>query len=112
MLRAAWISGDPDNEGLTGADVQSTLPGSVFYAEQPAIGSYWALSRFVPTPEASSHASTPQGQVILARFIDIAIFAKAAGQKWSYRGDFVAGSCPTSLPTPVIAVWGLCKARS
>jgi hypothetical protein len=80
------------------------MPGSVYYAEQPAIGDYWAISGFVPTSEA--------GGGVLAQFNNVSVFNRASGGNWAYLGSFRPGSCPTMLPAPVYTAWGLCQVGS
>jgi|GEM_PF-2555918 len=108
LLRQVWVSAHPGGAPLTPADVQSTLPGSVYYASQPAVGYYWAVSQFVPTPEAQANASTPEGKAVLAQFAYVAIFAKAPGRGWAYAGAYRPGSCSSDVPAPVYRAWGFC----
>ena len=112
LLRQIWVSADPGRAGLTPKDVLSTLPGSVYYAEQPAIGNYWAISGFVPTAQAQAQASTPAGKAILAQFGYIAVFNQAPGRGWAYLGSFRPGSCSPTVPAPVYTAWGLCQVGS
>jgi hypothetical protein len=111
-LRQVWVNANPGGAGLTAEDVQSTLPGSVYYAEQPAIGEYWAISAFVPSPEAQVLASSPAGKALLAEFGYLSVFNKAPGRGWAYLGSFRPGSCSTVVPAPVYAAWGLCQVGS
>ena len=112
MLRHVWVAADPGGVGLKPADVRSTMAGSVFYAGQASIGTYWAISRFVPSARAIAGARTPAGKAILAQFSKIAIFDKASGRQWAYVGDFAPGSCPTSVPGTVFTAWDLCEVGS
>lgn len=112
LLREVWVSADPWGAGITAQDVQSTLPGSVYYAEQPAIGNYWAISAFVPTAQAQALASSPAGEALLEKFRYVSVFNKAPGRGWAYLGSFPPGSCPTVVPEPVYAAWGLCQVGS
>ncbi len=112
LLRQMWVSADPGRAGLSPEDVLSTLPGSVYYAEQPAIGNYWAISGFVPTAQAEAQASTPAGKAMLAQFGYIAVFNKAPGRGWAYLGSFRPGSCSPTVPAPVYTAWGLCQVGS
>ncbi len=112
LLRRAWVAADPGRSGLATADIASTLAGSVFYAEQPSAGMYWAISRFVPSPLLEQTASSRIGQAILAQFNDVAVFNQGRGHIWRYVGRFSPGSCPTNVPSPVSAAWGLCSVGS
>jgi hypothetical protein len=108
-LRQAWVAADPGGTGLSSADVQSTASGSVFYAEQQAIGTYWAIARFTPTAQTQSVPATAAGRALIAQFDDVAAFEKAPGQSWSYVGESSLGACSTGAPAPVLAAWDLCS---
>jgi hypothetical protein len=112
LISKVWVHARPGGAPLSAADVQSILPGSVFYAEQPAIVTYWAISRFVPSPLAESRSSTSAGKAVLAQFNDFAVFDKVPGRAWAYKGTFDPPACSVALPAPVLAVWGMCPARS
>jgi hypothetical protein len=112
LLRRAWVAADPGRSGLTAGDIASTLAGSVFYADQPSAGIYWAISRFVPSPLLQQTASSRIGKAILAQFNDIAVFDQAPGRVWRYVGGFPPGSCPTIVPSSVSAAWSLCSVGS
>jgi hypothetical protein len=112
LLRRAWVAADPGRSGLRTVDIASTLAGSVFYAEQPSVRTYWAISRFAPSPVLEQMASSRVGQAILAQFGDVSVFDKAPGHEWRYAGAFAPGSCPTNLPSTVSAAWGLCAVGS
>ena len=94
--------------GLTGADVRSTAPGSVFYAEQPALALYWAIASFVPSTGARSQGESTAGKVFLAQFRYVTVFNKAPGHPWAYAGESLHGPCSGPIPSPVLAAWDLC----
>jgi hypothetical protein len=102
------VSAAPGHAGITAADVLSTLPGSVYYAEQPAIAYYWAVSQFVPSASATALGSTPAGRAVLAQFASVAVFYKAPGRGWTYAGAYKPGTCSAVVPAPVYKVWGFC----
>jgi hypothetical protein len=106
LLRHVWVAADPGDVGLSAIDVQSTLAGSVFFATQPAISNYWAISSFVASARALSTASTTVGKARLAEFHTVAVFNKLPGQGWTYIGG--AAKCPASVPPPVFKAWGIC----
>jgi hypothetical protein len=112
LLRRTWARSAPGGVAMKSSDVLSTLAGSVFYAEQPAAHTWWAISQFVPSARAKSAASTAAGKALLAQFNDIGVFEKAPGRGWAYVGSFSAGTCPGTLPTPVLTSWGLCTVGS
>ncbi len=112
LLRMAWVSANPGRSGLVARDIASTLAGSVFYAEQPSAGIFWAISRFVPSPLLEQTAASRIGKLALAQFDKVAVFDQASGHAWRYVGAFVPGSCPTNVPGNVSAAWGLCSVGS
>jgi hypothetical protein len=103
-----WVDAHPGGVPMTGADVASTLDGSVFYADQPAIGTSWAISRFVPSAHAQAMAGTTAGRALLAQFNDTAIFVKVPGKSWAYLGEYTTTACGQSIPVPVLTSWGMC----
>jgi len=112
LLRRTWARADPGGAGMKASDVRSTLVGSVFYAEQPALHTYWAISQFVPSALAESRGNTPAGAALLAEFHGVAVFEKVPGRHWAYAGSFNTGACPGALPVPVLTTWGLCTVGS
>jgi len=110
LLRRAWVAADPGGTGITAADVRSTAPGSVFYAEQPSVNTYWAVSSFVPTAKAEALAGTARGKKLLEQFRMTAVFERTAGSRWAYVGSATGGACASSLPAPVFSAWGMCSA--
>jgi hypothetical protein len=112
LLRRTWARANPGGAGIKASDIQSTAVGSVFYAAQPAVHTYWAISQFVPSALAKSHSSTPAGAALLAEFHGTAVFEKVAAQHWAYVGSFNTGTCPGDLPLPVLTAWGLCTVGS
>ncbi len=109
VLTSLWADGHPGGVSMTVADVASVLPGSVFYAEQPAIGTYWAISRFVPSAHAQSEAGTTAGNALLAQFNATAMFVKVPGKDWAYLGEYVTTACGQAVPAPVLSSWGMCS---
>ena len=112
LLRRTWARANPGGAGIKASDILSTAVGSVFYAEQPAVHTYWAISQFVPSALAESRSSTPAGAALLAEFHGIAVFEKVAAHHWAYVGSFDAATCPAALPAPVVTAWGLCTVGS
>jgi hypothetical protein len=112
LLRRAWARSNPGGVKVKASDIQSTVVGSVFYAEQPAVHTYWAISQFVPSALAESRGSTAAGVTLLAEFRGTAEFEKVPGHHWTYVGSFSTGSCPGDLPVPVLTTWGLCTVGS
>lgn len=112
LLRQTWAHSTPGGVAIKASDIESTAVGSVFYAEQPAVHTYWAISQFVPSALAESRGSTTSGVALLAEFRGTAEFEKVPGHHWAYVGSFSAGSCPGDLPVPVLTTWGLCTVGS
>ena len=109
VLRSLWVDARPGGVHMSVADVASALPGSVFYAEQPAIGTYWAVSRFVPSTEAQARAGTTAGNALLAQFSATAIFVKVPAKPWAYLGEYTTTACGQAVPSPVLNAWGMCS---
>jgi hypothetical protein len=112
LLRRTWEEAKPGGVGIKASDVQSTVVGSVFYAEQPSVHTYWAISQFVPSALAEAKAGTRAGEAVLSQFHEVAAFEKSPGKTWAYVGSFSSGSCPATLPVPVLGTWGLCTVGS
>jgi hypothetical protein len=109
LITKLWVDANPGGVPMSVADVASTLPGSVFYADQPAIGTYWAISRFVPSAQAEARAGTAAGNALLAQFGTTAIFVKVPGGPWAYLGEFTTTACGQAVPGPVLTSWGMCS---
>lgn len=112
LLRRTWVSADPGGLGIKASDVRSTVVGSVYYAEQAATGTYWAISQFVPSARAQSQDRAPHGKALLAQFDGVAVFEKSPGRAWAYLGAFSGGACSGALPVPVLGAWGICTVGS
>ncbi len=108
LIQTLWVDAHPGGVAMSGADVASVLPGSVFYSEQPAIGTFWAIARFVPSAQAQSGSGTASGNALLAQFSTTAIFVKVPGQTWHYLGAFTTTACGQGVPGPVLTAWGMC----
>ena len=65
LIQTLWVDAHPGGVAMSVDDVASVLPGSVFYAEQPSIGTFWAISRFVPSAQAQSGSGTTAGNALL-----------------------------------------------
>ena len=112
LLMHVWVSADPGNSGLAIDDVESTVPGSVYYAEQPAIGDYWAITGFVASSVVYAQDSTPAGRQLLDQFSGVEVFNKQAGKGWDYVGSFQSGTCSPQVPAPVYTAWDMCRVGS
>jgi hypothetical protein len=108
LIQTLWVDAHPGGVAMSGADVASVLPGSVFYSEQPAIGTFWAIARFVPSAQAQSESGTAAGNALLAQFSTTAIFVKVPGETWHYLGAFTTTACGQGVPGPVLSAWGMC----
>ena len=106
-LRQAWVAANPGKAGLIAADVQSTA-GSVFYAEQPSISTYWAITSFAPTAQAEALASTSEGKGLLSLFGPVVVFERLSGHGWTYVASAAQGTCSKAVPGPVYKAWGIC----
>ncbi|HTW06043.1 MAG TPA: hypothetical protein VME46_00935 [Acidimicrobiales bacterium] len=108
VLRRAWVAGDPGGVHLRADEVQSTAPGTVFYAEQAKLSLHWAISSFLPTARAEALSTTPTGKALLAEFGRIAVFVKTPGRPWALLASTPAGTCAKAVPAPVYRAWGIC----
>ena len=109
-LVTSWLASNPGGYGMSPADVAGTVPNDVYYAVQPATGTYWALAAFKPSAALMAQSSTQTGQAELAEFHDsVYAFSWQAGPVWTLLGEFSTGSCPgVWVPRAVLAAWGLC----
>jgi hypothetical protein len=110
LIQTLWVNAHPGGVAMNVSDVASVLPGSVFYAAQPSIGTFWAISRFVPSAQAQSRSGTSAGNALLAQFGTTAVFVKVPDQTWHYLGAFTTASCGQGVPSPVLSSWGMCGA--
>ncbi len=92
-LKTAFAAGT----GVNPADVQGTVPGSVFYGQLNSTGDLWAVATFAPTAAASGSSSFPTAPQILR---------KPTGGAWTYIGPAPAPLCAPTIPAELLAVWG------
>lgn len=108
-LTRSWLATNPGGVDLGTKDVAGTEPGEVYYADQPASATYWALVEFKPSATLLAESSTAAGQDKLAEFQNsIYAFSWKAGPVWTLLGEVNVGSCPGVVPAPVLKVWGMC----
>ncbi|HET9058946.1 MAG TPA: hypothetical protein VFN61_03425 [Acidimicrobiales bacterium] len=112
-LVKSWLATNPGAVGIGSKDVAGTVPGEVYYAHQPALGTYWALAAFQPSPQLTDERATAAGQAKLQQFQNVMwVFSWRAGPTWTELGEVSTGQCPDIwVPTPVLASWGLCGLR-
>ena len=80
------------------------VPGSVYYAYQPASGTYWALAKYEPVSSDS--------QAVQVGFQDGAsdgFFKRTGNGPWqvSLGGEPEICAQPRFFPQPVLAAWSL-----
>ena len=109
-LLSSWLASNPGGYGMGPTDVDGTVSNEVYYAVQPATGTYWALAAFKPSATLKAQSSTQIGQEELAQFHDsVYAFSWQAGPVWTLLGEFSTGSCPgVWVPRAVLAAWRLC----
>jgi cytoskeletal protein RodZ len=108
-LIRSWLATNPGGADIGPKDVAGTEPGQVYYAEQPASATYWALVAFRPSATLLAESSTAAGQAKLAEFQNsIYAFSWRAGPVWTLLGEVNTGTCPGVVPAPVLKVWGMC----
>jgi hypothetical protein len=99
-LTAAYV----DFRGISLSDIAGTIPGSVYYAYDPATDTYWAEATFVPSRTASPK--------VLVGFQDggsIGLFARAARTGWQVwlGGEPVVCTEVPFFPPAVLTAWSL-----
>jgi hypothetical protein len=101
-LTAAFVA----DKGISSSDVlgASALPGSVYYAYDPATDTYWALAEFRPSSTASLN--------VKVNFQDggnIGMFRKARAGPWQVRTPGWPPICsePRFFPPAVLMAWAL-----
>jgi len=108
-LTRSWLATNPGSVDLSPKDIAGTEPGEVYYADQPASATYWALVEFKPSATLLEESSTAAGQAKLAEFQNsVYAFSWKSGPVWTLLGEVHAGSCPGVVPAPVLKVWGMC----
>jgi hypothetical protein len=90
--------------GISLADVAGTIPGSVYYAYDPATDTYWAEAAFLPSRTASLK--------VLVGFQDggsIGLFVRAARSGWQVQlgGEPVVCAEVPFFPPAVVTAWSL-----
>jgi hypothetical protein len=99
-LTAAYLA----YRGIPPSDVAGTDPGSVYYAYDPATGTYWAQAEFEPSGTASLK--------VLVSFQDGAsfgFFTRAGTGRWQVRLGGAPVPCAEArfFPPSVLEVWSL-----
>jgi hypothetical protein len=99
-LTAAYV----EYRGISPADIAGTRPGSVYYAFDPATGTYWAQADFAPSSTASAK--------VLVSFQDgasIGFFTRTGNGSWQVRLGGAPPVCAEALffPPAVLRAWSL-----
>ena len=108
-VRSLWVDARPGGVHMSVADVASALPGSVFYAEQPAIGTYWAVSRFVPSTVAQARAGTTAGNAVAGPVQRHRNLRQGAGEALGLPRRVHDHGVRGAVPSPVLNSWGMCS---
>lgn len=89
-------------------DVIGTAPDSVYYAYDPASGTYWAMSGFVPSEEASY-----QVHVSMQDAGAFGWFSQKSGGNWHAHNGSFPPWCHADqfFPSGVLAVWSISPAQ-
>jgi hypothetical protein len=90
--------------GIPLSDVAGTIPGSVYYAYDPATGTYWAEAIFEPSSTASVK--------VLVGFQDgasVGFFTKPGNSGWEVQEGGAPPVCTETLffPPAVLRAWSL-----
>ena len=85
-------------------DVIGTAPNSVYYAYDPSTGTYWAMSGFVPSQEASY-----QVHVSMQDAGAFGWFSQKSGGNWKAHDGSFPPWCHADqfFPSGVLAVWSI-----
>jgi hypothetical protein len=102
-VRTGLLAAYAAYKSIPPSDVQG-VPGSVYYAYQPATGTYWALARYEPTSGDS--------QTVQVGFQDggsDGFFKRTGAGPWqvSLGGEPEICTQPRFFPQPVLAAWSL-----
>lgn len=85
--------------------VAGISPGTLYYAYDPANGTYWAVATFEATAAASQTAAFVGFQDGGSQ----AVFVRLSGGSWVVKS---VGPCMTGLPVGVATAWGLTASPS
>ena len=93
-----------DYKGISPSDIAEIEPGSVYYAYDPATGTYWALADFLPSLTAPSR--------VLVGFQDgasIGLFTRIANGSWQVQMGGEPAVCTevAFFPPAVLTAWSL-----
>jgi hypothetical protein len=99
-LTAAFVA----EKGISLSDTAGTFPGSVYYAYDPATGTYWALAHFEPSSTASLNV-----QVSFQDGGNFGMFRRTGAGSWQVG---IAGEPPVCgelkfYPQAVLMAWSL-----
>ena len=102
--RSALIATFASFKGIPVSDIAGTRPDSVYYAFDPAAGTYWGLAYFTP--------STTDPMNVTVNFQDggdIGLFAKVGAGPWQVRLGGEPPECNELkfYPHVVLAAWSL-----
>jgi hypothetical protein len=99
-LQAAYVA----YKHFPPSDIAGTAPNSVYYAYDPATGSYWAMATFEQSATASVNTETA-----MQDGGNTGMFTKAPDGAWQMRQASFPPGCdlPQFFPAAVIAAWAL-----
>lgn len=89
-------------------DVIGTAPNSVYYAYDPSSGTYWAMSGFVPSQEASY-----QVHVSMQDAGAFGWFSQKSGGNWKAHDGSFPPWCHADqfFPSGILVVWSISAAQ-
>jgi hypothetical protein len=93
-----------EDPGVSVSDIgdPAAVPGSVYYAYDPATGTYWALADFEPTTPFSDQTAYMEGS-------SVGFFKRTGAGAWQvsiYTEDLVCGKIQF-FPPAVLTAWAL-----
>jgi hypothetical protein len=95
----------PGYAAISPSAVAGITPGTLYYALDPATGTYWAAASFSATAAASQ-------TLAFVGFQDggsQAVFMQSPGEPWEVKS---VGPCLAGLPAAVAATWALTQSAS
>ena len=94
--------------GLERSDVAGTTPGLAYYGYLPSTHTYWAIADFEPTDSWRRRVkASPDSRAAVQFQGSPYVFSHKQGQGWRFLGDTGGLVCPSQVPAPMIAAWGL-----
>ena len=102
QLRAQLLAAFAAAKGISRSDISQIVPGSQYYGQLTADGTYWALAQFTPSAQASE-----QTKVDFQDGAGLGIFTRKADAAWTVTIGHIPFPCRGDLPSALLRLWGL-----